>query len=190
MSYYTSKLTPPESPSFRGGRIKKLKNYCHFVQKHVFFLITVLLVSPLNVYALYTENPTPTATATIAPTGTHHNSSPNPAKSPTPIPTDTFQFGLSSHIKISDVTVIPNPAWGTKLSFRVMLPAPSLVRIHIYNRNLEFFDKIEKEGNKVFDILWSLKNVPEGLYYYQVQVVDKKTGKVTMLPQANFAVMK
>jgi hypothetical protein len=155
-----------------------------------FFLLALLLVSPLNLYALYSENPTPTDTATVAPKKTPRNSTPMVAKSPTPVPTDSFQFDLSSHIQISDVTVIPNPAWGTKLTFRMMLPAPSLVRIRIYNRNLEFFDKIEKEGNKVFDILWSLKNVPEGLYYYQVQVVDQKTGKVTKLPLANFAVMK
>jgi len=155
-----------------------------------FFLLTALLGSPLNVYALYSENPTPSPTTTVAPKKTPRISAPVTAKHPTPIPTDSFKFDLSPNIQIADVTVIPNPAWGTKLSFRVMLPAPSLVRIHIYNRNLEFFDKIEKEGNKVFDILWSLKNVPQGLYYYQVQVVNQKTGKVTMLPQANFAVMK
>jgi hypothetical protein len=155
-----------------------------------FFLLTLLLGFQLDLCALYGENLISTPASTVAPTSTRRVSAPIPAKSPTPVPTDSFKFDLSPHIQIADVTVIPNPAWGTKLSFRVMVPAPSLVRIHIYNRNLEFFDKIEKEGNKVFDILWSLKKVPEGLYYYQVQVVDQKTGKVTMLPQANFAVMK
>lgn len=113
-----------------------------------------------------------------------------PAVMTTPNPTDAFRFDLSKNIQKPDVTVIPNPAWGAKLSFRVMLPSSSLVRIRIYNHNLEFFAKIEKVGNKVFDILWSLKHVPEGLYYYQVQVVDQNTGKITKLPLANFAVMK
>jgi hypothetical protein len=72
----------------------------------------------------------------------------------------------------------------------VILPALSLVRIRIYDHNLEAFGKIEKVGDKVFDILWSLKDVPEGLYYYQVQVVDQETGKITKLPLNNFAVMK
>lgn len=127
----------------------------------------------------YTATPVITATRTMTVTATS-----------SPKPTDGFHFDLSSKIEQADVTVIPNPAWGAKLSFRVILPALSLVRIRIYDHNLEAFGKIEKVGDKVFDILWSLKDVPEGLYYYQVQVVDQETGKITKLPLNNFAVMK
>ncbi len=124
---------------------------------------------------------------TLTPTVTE---TPTPKAARTPTPVDTFQFDLSSKITKADVTVIPNPAYGDKVSFRVMAPAKSLVRIRIYNHNLEGFAKIEKEGEKVFDILWNLKEVPEGLYYYQTQIVDDKTGKITHLPLSNFAVMK
>ncbi len=136
-----------------------------------------------------TSTDTATATATQVFTTT-------PTPRPTvwdhgkPTPTDSFKFGLDAKVDKPDVTVIPNPAWGEKVSFRVMLPSPALIRIRIYDHDLEPFDKIEQVGEKVFDILWSLKSVPEGLYYYQVQIVNQETGKITKLPLRNFAVMK
>ena len=144
-----------------------------------------------TVTSTQTPTITPTESATNTPTTTPTQTVTNTSTvTPTVTPTDSFNFDLSAKIQQADVSVIPNPAWGTKLSFRVMLPGPSLVRIRIYNQNLEFFDKIEKDGNRVFDILWSLKNVPQGLYYYQVQIVDQASGNITKLPLTNFAVMK
>jgi hypothetical protein len=103
-----------------------------------------------------------------------------PTKTPTPI----------SGQSLPKVTVIPNPAYGTKLTFRVMTAEPSLVRIRIFNRFFDRVDKLEQEGEHLFDILWSLKNVPEGIYYYQVQIVDKASGQFTKLPLQRFEVMK
>ena len=88
------------------------------------------------------------------------------------------------------VTTIPNPAWGDKVIFRVMTSGPAKARIVVYDR---FFNKVADlsgDGQRLFDILWSLKNVSEGLYYYQVEVVDAAAGQTRMLPMQNFAVMK
>ncbi len=166
----------------------------HFTEWTLLVFAVALGLAPV----LYADSPakktkkkaSPTRTATITPTPAFSSKPFTPCPTVTPIATDTFHFDLSSKIEKSLVTVIPNPAWGAKLSFRIMLPKPALVKIRIYNRNLEPFDKIEKDGEKVFDILWSLKKVPEGLYYYQVQIVDDETGKITKLPLQNFAVMK
>ena len=88
------------------------------------------------------------------------------------------------------VTVIPNPASGTKLNFRVMAPAPCKVRIRVNNRFFDVIAKLEKEGGTFFDILWSLKDVPEGIYYFQAQIEDKATGQITQLPLQKFVVLK
>jgi hypothetical protein len=99
---------------------------------------------------------------------------------PTPTPTQ-----LSATI-----TVIPNPARGKKLAFRIVTTAPAIVRVRIYNRFFDPVEKLEQEGNGLFDILWSLKKVPEGIYYYQTQVEDKVTGQTIKLPQQKFVVLK
>ncbi|HUO57026.1 MAG TPA: hypothetical protein VMV05_02515 [bacterium] len=90
-----------------------------------------------------------------------------------------------------NVTAIPNPVkTGKKLTFRVMAPGPCKVKIYIHNR---FFDPIlmlQKEGGTFFDILWNPKKLSEGIYYFQANVEDKTTGKVTKLPLQKFAVLK
>lgn len=88
------------------------------------------------------------------------------------------------------VTTIPNPARGKKMSFRVMSAGPCKVRIKIYNRFFDPVAKLEQEGDHLFDIIWSLKNIPEGPYLYQVLVDDKTSGETTKLPQQKFWVMK
>jgi hypothetical protein len=162
------------------------------------FLLILSLLG-LNLPLLGEVSSTGTPTVTLSPTWTltstrTPSATPTPTSTPSnhgkPTPTDSFKFGLDAKVDKPDVTVIPNPAWGAKLSFRVMVPQPALVRIRVYDHSLEPFDKIEQEGEKVFDILWSLKNVPQGLYYYQVQIVDQASGNITKLPLTNFAVMK
>ncbi len=71
-----------------------------------------------------------------------------------------------------------------------MAPGPCKVRIKIYNRFFDPVAKLEQEGDHLFDILWSLKNVSEGPYIYQVLVDDKTTGETLKLPQQKFWVMK
>lgn len=74
--------------------------------------------------------------------------------------------------------------------FRVMVKKAAKAQIVVYDR---FFNKVTQlsgEGDHLFDILWSLKKVQEGLYYYQTQILDKATGQAQMLPMQSFAVMK
>jgi hypothetical protein len=120
---------------------------------------------------------------------TFANPSPTPTSSSTPIltPTVVFTPGIKSKPK---VTVIPNPASGAKLSFRVMAPGPCKVKIRVTNRFFDVVAKLDKEGSALFDIIWSLKNVSEGIYYYQAIIEDKATGQITQLPLQKFVVLK
>lgn len=106
--------------------------------------------------------------------------SPLMANDPTPTPSQIS----------ATITVIPNPARGKKLAFRIVSTAPVIARVKIYNRFFDPIEKLEQEGTGLFDILWSLKKVPEGIYYYQTQVEDKATGQTIKLPQQKFVVLK
>ncbi len=137
----------------------------------VFFTFTLLY--------LYTFPPptfadTPTSTPAVSIT-------PTQSMTVTPVPMRKYPL---------KVTVIPNPASGTKLNFRVMAPAPCKVRIRVNNRFFDVIAKLEKEGGTFFDIFWSLKEVPEGIYYFQAQIEDKATGQITQLPLQKFVVLK
>jgi hypothetical protein len=88
------------------------------------------------------------------------------------------------------VTTIPNPAWGKKMTFRIMAEGFVDVRILIYNRNLDPIDELKKSGTKYFDILWNLSYIPEGPYYYQAQITEKESGKITNFPAQKFVVLK
>lgn len=114
-----------------------------------------------------------------------------PAAKSKPTPTPTTKPRTSSLKKGEPtVTTIPNPAWGDKVIFRVMTSGPAKARIVVYDR---FFNKVADlsgDGERLFDILWSLKKISEGLYYYQVEVADTVSGQTRMLPMQNFAVMK
>src|SRR6185295_14539889 len=71
------------------------------------------------------------------------------------------------------ITVIPNPARGKKLTFRVMSKNRVIVHLRVTDRFFDPVDKIEQEGEGLFDILWSLQKVSDGMYYYQAQIEDK-----------------
>ncbi len=71
-----------------------------------------------------------------------------------------------------------------------MTAVPSKVKIRVYNRFFDNVATLSKEGNGLFDILWSLKGVSEGIYHFQAQVEDKTTGQVSQLPIQKFVVMK
>ncbi len=71
-----------------------------------------------------------------------------------------------------------------------MTSGAAKAHIVVYDR---FFNKVvelEGEGDQLFDILWSLKTVPQGIYYYQCQIDDTQAGTGKTLPMQNFAVMK
>ena len=88
------------------------------------------------------------------------------------------------------ISVIPNPAYGAKVTFRIMTAVPSKVKIRVYNRFFDNVATLTKEGKGLFDILWSLKGVSEGIYHFQAQIEDKTTGQVCQLPIQKFVVMK
>ncbi|SRR5579871_1220891 len=121
------------------------------------------------------QTPTPTPTAGKPPTQT-----PTPNRTTSPVPTP----------KLPAVTTIPNPAYGDKVIFRVMAKGTSKAQVVVYDRFFTKVTELSGEGDRLFDILWSLKKVQQGLYYYQTQVTDSTTGQAQMLPMQSFAVMK
>ncbi len=92
--------------------------------------------------------------------------------------------------QLPKVTTIPNPVWGDKVIFRVMTASAAKAHVVIYDRFFNKVDELEGEGDQLFDILWSLKKIPQGIYYYQSQIDDPKAGTSKTLPMQNFAVMK
>ncbi len=76
------------------------------------------------------------------------------------------------------------------MTFRVLTDRAVKVRIRVYNRFLDTVVEFEKEGDKLFDVLWPLRKIPEGIYYYQVQVTDTKTGTITSLSVQKFVILK
>ena len=140
-----------------------------------------------------TVTPTPTFTAspttTITPTvmATPDKTS---KKSPSPTPTPKPIAHGNGKASLPKVTTIPNPVWGDKVIFRIMTTSTANAHIVIYDRFFNKVDELEGEGDQLFDILWSLKKIPEGIYYYQSQIDDSHAGTSKTLPMQNFAVMK
>jgi hypothetical protein len=129
--------------------------------------------------AIMTPTSLTTATKTVTPTPQH-----KAAPKATPVPTKKGDANLPK------ITVIPNPARGTKVTFRVMTGNPVEVRLKVYNRFYDAVAELKGEGDHLFDILWSLKGVPEGPYSYQAQVIDKTTGQFSSLPLQKFTIEK
>lgn len=125
-------------------------------------------------------DPLPAPTSTPPPDKHSPKAKGKPSETPTPRAKPTLPW----------VTTIPNPARGTKVDFRIMTQGPATAHIVIYNRFLDRIDKLEAKGDHLFDALWSLKHIPEGLYYYQVQIDDGTSGQSQVLPIQKFAVLK
>jgi hypothetical protein len=70
-----------------------------------------------------------------------------------------------------------------------MADGPVKVTIKVYNHFLEPIEKLEKAGDKLFDILWEFKVLDEGIYYYQAEVEDVNTGELHMLHIQKFVVL-
>ncbi len=113
-----------------------------------------------------------------------------PAANTSPTDTPTPVIHRTPVVTKPGISVIPNPARGKKLSFRIMAPSPSKVFIRVYNRNFDPVTVMEQEGEQLFDVMWNLQKVPEGLYYYQAQLEAKDGGKLTKFPMKKFAVIK
>lgn len=93
-------------------------------------------------------------------------------------------------IQLPGVTTIPNPARGDKVIFRVMTKGPAKARIVVYDRFFSKVKELDGEGDHLFDLIWSLKKVSEGIYHYQTEVIDTSTGESKILSMQSFAVMK
>jgi hypothetical protein len=133
-----------------------------------------------------TATPTLTAMTTPVFTATPDKSVKAPTPTPTPKP---LQHGAVKG-QLPQVTTIPNPVWGDKVIFRVMSSSTAKAHIVIYDRFFNKVDELEGEGDQLFDILWSLQKIPQGIYYYQSQIDDTQAGTSKTLPMQNFAVMK
>jgi len=109
---------------------------------------------------------------------------------PTPNPTSPPVLSQLEERSPYSVTVLSNPARGKKATFRVRADRAVKVRVRIYDRFLDKVTDLEKEGDKFFDILWPLQKVPEGIYYFQAQIIDPTTLAVTPLALEKFLVLK
>jgi hypothetical protein len=128
---------------------------------------------------LVTQNPTPTVTLTASLIlRTQTPDMPVSETSSAKIPEAT-----------NSVTVIPNP-FGNKLTFRVIVLSPSDVKIKIFDHFYSPITTLEKRGSSWFDILWNLRTVDDGFYYYETEINDLKTGVVSNLPLQKFIVNK
>lgn len=139
------------------------------------------IISPVPATPTLTFTKTPTPTPTPKP-DKNAKKTPTPDRAKAPFPT--------TGLHLPQVTTIPNPAYGDKVIFRVMTTGPAKVEIVVYDR---FFNKVKElqgEGDRLFDVLWNFKKIPQGIYYYQAEVTDSATGGVQMLKMQSFAVMK
>ncbi|HTC21571.1 MAG TPA: hypothetical protein VK859_12030 [bacterium] len=170
------KAPPPKTPT-------KVKVHKSPPKKTKAKKIPTVITTPTPIS---TATPTPTATATPVFTATPDKSLKVPAPTPTPKP---VQHGAVKG-QLPQVTTIPNPVWGDKVIFRVMSSSTAKAHIVIYDRFFNKVDELEGEGDQLFDILWSLQKIPQGIYYYQSQIDDTQAGTSKTLPMQNFAVMK
>ncbi len=108
----------------------------------------------------------------------------SPTETPTPV------VHRTPVVTKPGISVIPNPARGKKLSFRIMAPSLSKAYIRVYDRNFDPVTVLVQEGEQLFDVMWNLQKVPEGPYYYQAQLDEKRGGKVTKFQMQKFAVIK
>ncbi|MGH7739388.1 MAG: hypothetical protein ACREL1_04505 [bacterium] len=108
---------------------------------------------------------------------------------PTPSSTEPAATAFPSVIPIlsntekpvDSVQVVPNPL-GDKIIFRVVVAEPSSVKIMIYDHFFAPVMVLKKTGQDYFDVLWKVKKVSEGIYYFKSQIQDSKTGVVLNLP--------
>lgn len=126
-----------------------------------------------------TPSPTPTAIAEKP-----ERKAQGPKSGPPPTPS------LTPALHLPWVTTIPNPAYGDKVIFRVMTEGPAKARIVVYDRFFSRVKELHGEGDRLFDILWSLKKVSQGIYYYQAEITYSDTGESRILKMQSFAVMR
>jgi len=76
------------------------------------------------------------------------------------------------------------------MAFRVMSGGTVRVRITIYDHTLVAIKTLEMKGDGVFDLLWEFNRLPEGIYYYQADVVDLDTNLRHKVKLQKFVVLR
>lgn len=127
-------------------------------------LLTIPPGETLEVPWLPTE--TPTATATPTP----DDSTPTPA--------------------LPEFVVFPDPAHGDHATFRFQSPDEFNYRIDLLDRFGGPMTQLTGVGQGMVEVVWTLAEVPEGLYYYSVTAFHPATGTLLKYPVGRLAVEK
>lgn len=127
-----------------------------------------------------TPIPTPTITATPAPTQV-----PADHRASTP----TLSGPATASGDLAQVSILSDPVRGKKAIFRVVAKGKAKALVRVYDRTYNKVAELEGQGEGLFDILWTLKKVPEGIYRFQSQVI-LGTGEVVTPGVQNFTVEK
>jgi len=89
-----------------------------------------------------------------------------------------------------DFSVFPNPALGAKVTFRFQSPLLWKFQVGLYDHFGEPVTVLTSEGKNLLDVIWSLDQVPEGLYYYRALAVHPDSQTVHKYPVGKLAVEK
>jgi hypothetical protein len=92
-------------------------------------------------------------------------------------------------VPTGSITVVPNPL-GNEITFRTLVASPALVKISVYDHFFAPVTVLQAKGNGCFDVLWKLKKVQEGIYYFKSQVKDVQSGLVSKMPVQKVVVTK
>jgi hypothetical protein len=79
------------------------------------------------------------------------------------------------------ITLVSNPL-GDKITFRATVALPSIVKIKIHDHFYAPVTILQKTGTGCFDVLWKVRKVPDGIYYYDSEIKDVKSGSTVKLP--------
>jgi len=133
-----------------------------------------------------TVPPTATSTPSVTPTQVY---APEGTVGPTPSLPDEDGVEVKAPA-LPDLSVFPNPARGLKATFRFQSPEHFQYQINVFNRFGESTTLLNGEGKDLVDVVWSLEQVPEGIYYYSVLAVHPLTGTVQKIPVGRLVVEK
>lgn len=116
-----------------------------------------------------------------------------PTATPTPDLLDTPTSGVkptpTPDGKLAQVSILSDPVRGNKAIFRVVAHGKGRALIRVYDKTYAKVTQLEGEGDGLFDILWTLKKVPEGIYHFQSQVI-LGTGEVVTPDLQSFTIEK
>jgi hypothetical protein len=164
----TAAIRTPTTSAFSGNKEKKPRNRKKIQRNRTLNTPTPSPVPSPIVLSVPTPTPTPDLLDT-----------PTSGVKPTPTPDG----------KLAQVSILSDPVRGNKAIFRVVVHGKGRALIRIYDKTYTKVTQLEGEGDGLFDILWTLKKVPEGIYHFQSQVI-LGTGEVVTPDLQNFTIEK